>query len=246
MSKPTGGTKGLYLSFDDPPTQIYFDVTVTDKVESVLEVTEHPVETGANISDYARLKLKRFSFEVIVSDTPIFEGVRQNGALGAIVQSAIQIPGSPRVIPLNPLGAAVEAGDIAASALTSPPFVPQSLNVLNWTKPFNAVGDMLNQLYILQAYAQVLQITTSKYTYKNVLLTSVEQTRDKDIGSGAKYKLEFKQLRQVNVQSADAPIPDQPRGNQQVNQGSKNSQGQTPPQIKSVAAYTADKALGRP
>lgn len=222
MSKPE--IKGLYLSYDDSLTQVHFDVTVSDEVESVLEATEHPVETGGNITDNARLRMKRFAFEVVVSDTPINEGVRPGGSVGAVTQTVIQVPGTTREIPLNPLGAAVE-GSLALVALVTKPYVPTTLTALTWSSPFNAVGDMLDLLTKLQSDVTLLKVVTSKYSFDNCLLTSVRQMRDKDIGSGARYRLEFKQLRMVTLEFTDSPVPAEPRGKKgTTNKGNKKTQ----------------------
>lgn len=47
------------------------DVAVTEEHSHECEVTDHPVETGANISDHIRVRPAVVSFEGIVSDTPI-------------------------------------------------------------------------------------------------------------------------------------------------------------------------------
>ena len=46
----------------------FFDGYLSTKVESELEITSHPVETGASIVDHAYVKPKTITMEIIMSD----------------------------------------------------------------------------------------------------------------------------------------------------------------------------------
>lgn len=52
-------------------SQIAFDATVSESHTGKLEVTEHPVETGADVSDHARKAPDSLQISGIISDTPI-------------------------------------------------------------------------------------------------------------------------------------------------------------------------------
>ena len=255
MSKPNtdARSRGLYMSWipgktNNPdlnpnPIQAFFDVTISDEVEKVLDVTDHPVETGGDISDNARKRMDRFSFEVIVSDTPIVDPQGfENSYGGTFGQVAVQLQTGTRQIPLNPLGAITEGALALAGAGTGLGTQGQSVTALVWTGTFDKVSDMLTLLDSVQVNANLLKIVTSKYSFDNVMLTQIKQMRDKDIGSGARYRLEFKQIRLVTLEFTNAPIPSQPRGNPPANQGSKSSQQLTQPQ-ESVFKFNLDKAI---
>jgi hypothetical protein len=47
------------------------DASISEQHTSEVEVTEHPVEAGANIADHARVKPAVLTIEGLVSDTPI-------------------------------------------------------------------------------------------------------------------------------------------------------------------------------
>lgn len=47
------------------------DAVVAETHQTDVEVTEHPVEVGANVSDHARLKAGTLTIEGIVSNTPL-------------------------------------------------------------------------------------------------------------------------------------------------------------------------------
>lgn len=255
--RPKKGSRGLYVSWDDGldqlpigahmtnvnalPTQVLFDVAVSDEVESVLDATEHPVEAGGDITDNARLRMLRFSFDVVVSDTPLEDPdgtALSNG--GAMTQSQLTVPQAKRQFPINPLGAAVEGALIGVSAvagLISGPSEGTNLTALQWDSPFDRVSDMLALLRRLQENVKILKIVTSKYIFENVLLTNVKQMRDREIGSGARYRLEFKQLRLVTLEFTDSPEPAEPRGGQPKNKGVKQ------PQQKKIKKQSVGSAL---
>lgn len=64
----------LTLLFKTTPAkidQLVLDASVTESHTGEVEVTEHPVEQGANIADHARPKPDSVTIEGIVSNTPL-------------------------------------------------------------------------------------------------------------------------------------------------------------------------------
>src|SRR6266850_6876576 len=66
----------LGLGLLKPPDRVRLDVITVDAAMTEThtleaEVTEHPVEQGANITDHIRPKLKRYTIDGIISNTPI-------------------------------------------------------------------------------------------------------------------------------------------------------------------------------
>lgn len=58
--------------------QIEVDVSVSETHETDCDVTENPVESGANVTDHVQVKPARLTIEGLVSDTPIkfLQGIR--------------------------------------------------------------------------------------------------------------------------------------------------------------------------
>lgn len=54
-----------------PDSQIAFDATVSETHTGKLDITEHPVEVGADVSDHAKKAPDALQISGIVSDTPI-------------------------------------------------------------------------------------------------------------------------------------------------------------------------------
>ena len=59
----------VVISSDD--SQIAFDATVSERHQSKLVVTEHPVENGANVADHARKEPDVLDINGIISNHPI-------------------------------------------------------------------------------------------------------------------------------------------------------------------------------
>lgn len=59
----------VVISSDD--SQIAFDATVSERHQGKLTVTEHPVETGANITDHAQKEPDVLDISGIISNQPI-------------------------------------------------------------------------------------------------------------------------------------------------------------------------------
>jgi hypothetical protein len=53
---------------------VELDAVLSETHASEVEVTEHPVERGANVSDHARVKPEQVTLEGLVSNTPVNRG----------------------------------------------------------------------------------------------------------------------------------------------------------------------------
>lgn len=87
---------------------IEFDATLSEQHTSSAQVTEHPVETGANITDHVRPMLDKVQLEGFITNTPI----------NSLAEEAVRNAG------LQPLGAI--SGGQAPFTLTAPAFARNS------------------------------------------------------------------------------------------------------------------------
>lgn len=58
--------------------EIEVDVSIAESHETDCDITENPVESGANITDHVQVKPAKLTIEGLISDTPIkfFQGIR--------------------------------------------------------------------------------------------------------------------------------------------------------------------------
>lgn len=213
---------GAYLTWDDGNSSLYFDLTVAEKIESTLMVTDHPVEDGPDISDNAKMEIDKFSLRMFVSSVPL---VDQNNWFGGTTQVQYDVD-LPPAIGIAALGQAISNAVVGQQGT--------QVQMLQWNAPIDAVQATLQQLQNLQTSKTLLQVVTSKRNYQNALLAKVTLDRTAQEGSGGSFSLEFKQLRVVTLAFTNSPLPAQPRGAPPVSKGSKTTTKQDP-QKRSVA-----------
>lgn len=76
---------------------ISIDATISDEHTSACDLTENPVEEGANVTDHVQLKPVELTIEGVISDTPLDFGILNNlitGNFGAIKDTAKGIAGN--------------------------------------------------------------------------------------------------------------------------------------------------------
>lgn len=108
-----------YLYWSDPDSGelvvVIFDAITTMTPEDTVDITEHPVEEGANVTDHARSNAGRLTIEGIVSLSP-------NLAADAF---AAELKG----VSVDPNAAGLTASDFSADARSSPGHVTITLDI---------------------------------------------------------------------------------------------------------------------
>ena len=72
---------------------LYFDAEVREEYVLGSDVTTHPVELGANISDHVRPRLKELIVEGVITNTPL----TNNDANGKATRVGFKIDGDKKV-----------------------------------------------------------------------------------------------------------------------------------------------------
>jgi hypothetical protein len=87
----------LTITWDDDALEV--DVTVSENYEHPSEVTDHPVETGSNITDHVRPGNETCRFECIVSNTPIeVPRTHMDGIGGSMRAVGLSIGGNAKML----------------------------------------------------------------------------------------------------------------------------------------------------
>ena len=241
------GDRGTFLfphkGSNSPP--IYFDCVLTEQVTRDAEITEFPVEVGANISDHYRVKLNEVRLEVFVSQEPldyILDGgdpihPEGQGFWGA--QSIVTKPypsqsvgaGVAKAI-LNPVGSVTSLVGAQFDSFQRPVvFTP----VLQWAAPFDSLQNLLEKLDAIRSAAGLVDIYTKSAVYQSFALAQIITHRDKETGSGTRVSLEFKSIVTVSTQQvAWEPTPVKPKDKKPVNKGA-----QQPTEPKQQSALSA-------
>lgn len=207
---------------DDSGRIVTFDVIESELHENVAEVTDHPVETGVNVSDHVRPLPDTLSLIAYTSNQPIAPNpFTQRGELQSF---EINVP--QWEVPVEPTPGALYRAGLQALASLFPE--KRSVTVLAFPEQFNAIVETYEQLLELQANAVLLQIVTPIRVYEDMLLTRVSAPRNAG-DSGVAFGLDVRKLRIVEsgqVAAPPVPIDDVPGG---VPLQPKGAQGAKPP-----------------
>jgi hypothetical protein len=220
-----------------PP--IYFDCVLTEQVTRDAEITEFPVETGANISDHYRVKLTQVKLDVFVSQEPINPLIHAsgNGFWGAqtLVTPPYPAAGLGSTIAkavLNPVGSVTS---LVGQALDSTERPVVASPVLQWGTPFDSLQELLTALDTIRSTAGLLDIYTRSAVYQSFVLGQIVTNRDKETGSGAKVTIEFHKIVTVSTLQVAAPKPVKPKDTPPVSKGAQQPQ-QVPAEKQSFAS----------
>lgn len=208
---------------DDSGRIITFDVIESEVHESVVEISDHPVETGLNISDHIRPLPDRLSLAAYTTNQPIAPNAfTQRGELTTF---KLEVPQWEVPIEVSP-GSIYRAGLSAAIGLFgSPDF---SVQVLAFPDVFNAIYETYEVLRELESNGVLLQIVTPIRVYEDMVLERVAAPRQAG-DSGVLFGLDVRQLRIVEsgvVAAPPVPADDVPGGHPLLNKG---GQGAKPP-----------------
>ncbi len=184
---------GAYLLWQGGAASLFFDVVPSETQVKSNSITEHPVETGADISDHVRPNLDSVTLEGFVSNTPLFS------ADGHLDQVNLDIPAVPQPVSLN---SAINAIASAFSGLKQ-----VVANVMTFASAPDYVAQTISTLDQLRTSAELLTIVCPSRIYNNMLIESFEVHRDPSSGTGATFNVELKEIRTVTSSITQAPEP---------------------------------------
>ena len=204
---------------------IRFDVVTQETHTLVNDITEHPVELGANVTDHVRSQLDTIALEVFVSNAPIIGQDR--------FQFGSQV-GEVRTLDLSAAG---------TSGIRDPRLGDASASVLQFADDVDWVAETYRALRELKEGADLLTVITPMWDYSSMVIKEIGIPRTAAEGDGAKFTITFKQIRLVETRVVPAPTPTEDRGKAAVNKGAKGTKdANAPEQKKSVLASILDKA----
>lgn len=210
---------------DDSGRIITFDVIEAELHESIVEITDHPVEVGINATDHIRPLPDRLSLSAYTTNQPI--AINPFTQRGELTSHKLKVPQWKIPLEVSP-GSIYRAGLSAALGLFgSPDF---SVQVLTFPDVFNAIYETYEVLRELESNGVLLQIVTPIRVYEDMVLERVSAPRQAG-DSGVLFGLDVRQLRVVESgQVAAPPVPadDVPGGHPLLNKG---GQGAKSPEV---------------
>jgi len=149
---------------------INIDATLSEVHTAEVELTQHPVETGADITDHARQKPREIRIDGFVTNTPFDSDVvgPATMALALLARGA------------NTLG------------------IQTDLNPL--TGGSAIIRDAFDKFQLLYQYAAPCQIFTPYRQYQNMVMVSFQSNREQKNGDALRFTATFREVNFVSSQ----------------------------------------------
>lgn len=218
---------------------IEFDAVTAETHVAQADITEHPVEVGANISDHSRPKLRTVQLEGVITNTPLNETTVQDMyPIGAILGSNLPFTltgtTSRRVTPASVVGgwvspfrfpgtprpAGTPAG-ITATYVPSPWAVSgAAFQSLDRTDRVKACFEALVELCLT---GRLIRYVSDLQEYDSMMVASVTAPRRAE--DAIRFQLELKEVRFANTRtvSITKKKPREKRATEPVSEGAKAS-----------------------
>lgn len=193
----------------DPDILITAQVTVEERHHDELEITDHPIEQGASISDHAYKRPAEVWIECAWSNSPS----RDTGIIGTAVGVATALTG--------------QAGALAAAAI---PTVTAIGSILSGND-VNQVNDIYQKLLKLQASREPFDVYTGKRVYNNMLFKALDVVTNVTSENALMIRCICRQLIIVKTQTVVVPINTNAQAQPQKTTPTTNK-GQTQLQVR--------------
>jgi len=154
---------------------INVDATLSEVHSAEVELTSHPVETGADITDHARPKPREIRIDGFVTNAPLDDSLA-----GATVRA------------LAGLGAGTQSAP-AALGITA------TLNTLQ--QGSNVVRDAFDKFQLLYQTAPLVMVFTPYRQYQNMVMVSFQANREQQNGDALKFSATFREVFFVSSQT---------------------------------------------
>jgi hypothetical protein len=176
-------------------------------------VTQHPVESGADISDHVRPELPTVTLEGVVSNTPLFavsEIASRDGNRRAIGSyQSVPLPPSP----VKSFGASLATGlGGAVEGLIRGSMGPSSIDALVFDDLSSRIKEITTLLTEALEASRLMKFVDEARDYENMAIESKAIVRTAEGGKACSVTLTLKQLKIVESKTVDSPIPSELRG----------------------------------
>jgi hypothetical protein len=158
---------------------VELEVATAETHTSSAEVSQHPVERGADISDHVRPGQDRLTIEAFVSNTPIrTPATNAGGATGEVRQLDLGQVTRLDIAQGARFPQTAESGERSEQLQAS---------VLQFDQPFDRVRDVYEEIRSIIATKRVVKLETSLRDYEDMILTNLSVPRTVEDGDGISF-----------------------------------------------------------
>lgn len=174
---------------------IDFDATISEQHTLSVNVTSHPIETGATMTDHIRPNPDSLTLDFFITNTPI-------SILGAKVEGK-RYPkiGMEKVVdsPVGKLASVIPGGLIPFGGLL-------------FSKTFDRVSAVYEALAKLVKAGTLVTVYTSIRKYENFVILSVSAPKTAQSGNALTFSVQIQEIRIVSTETTgEIPVPDNTR-----------------------------------
>lgn len=216
------------------------DLVMSERHESIVQITEHAIEVGANITDHIRKTLQKFSLDAWLCNTPITTDELQERGFEDTV--SVSFPRYKLPFEATPGALFRAAGGALDSLFSDPPKTSYDVRVLVFDTVFYRPKEILEQLKAYQEAAMLFNIISQTAVYQDMAIETIALPIEEP--GGANLTIEFKQIRTVSTSNVTAPAPLEKRGAPKKTTGSQATTTTKDAPSSASLAIKALQALG--
>ncbi len=189
-----------------------FDASVAERHSLVSEVTDHPVESGANIADHIRPVPLELDLEGVISNTPL--RTPPDNADGA-TEIEVKVEGrSPTVGDI--VGSPIPV--VGAVTRDIPSGLPPPTGFVKGFEPeFDRVKNAYDVFLLIRDRGLLVNVFTTLAEYENMAITAVNMPRSAATANILRFTMQLKEVRIGTTEEVPAPVIP----TSQVNKGSQ-------------------------
>lgn len=205
-----------------------------------VEVTERPVEVGADFTDHVRTRADTASISAVIVAKPLAaQSLTRDGFQeGAILPLSLTVPvGSPGLL----------AGGLASTIgrAISPPSPTFTIPALQFFTPKRFFEDVLKVLRKLQDDRTLVECMTDAWSVESAIIARVVPTAETDNIGGGRIDIDFKKIRKVRTKQSSVTIPEAPKAQKKIDLGGQGTKAAADKKVeKAKSALTALTGIG--
>jgi hypothetical protein len=197
---------------DSTTGSVQVDASVNEQHITTAQVTEHPVESGPNVTDYIRPMPRKLTLELMISNTPTYlPSTQMRGAQANPAARTSVLVGNN----------------------------PTAFSSLKFSDDFDRVRDAYTDLVDAILAGALFQITTTLTNYDHMACINLSAPRNAESGNAIKFAIDFQEVRIVDTQDVKTPAAKHKPKNR-GRKPTKPKDGHENDKMKSTAASFVD------
>lgn len=231
-----------HIKWEQPsPGWMEFDSILSRNVSHQGEITDHPVDSAANISDHYRTFPVPINIETIITNTPLsLPKTHIGGSTLEEVISTVEL--SKPIFP----GAPTSVGGFDISSRNQ-----IQISTVGYDPELERINLIYQELLSIQEEARLLSLYLSKdwnapgnsgKYYSDLLLVSFDMSQEPGLSGATRLSLQFRQVNFANVDFEAIEVKQKPRQPQKPRSRAKINRGKAATTEKVNDAATEERA----